>query len=171
MESPKRILIIEDVSAHLSECQRHLNAIGLETIGEVNYARFHGSIEDPTLEEFDLLIDLRDDKNGSEKTNQLDSLGPVSPKTQRKPIRIPGGRIRSVTKFIFPRKVFEENLEELFNDLWNEYIDAIAADEKRHARWIVVRGHIIFFKTVAVFLLSCTLGKLLREVFSFSPDN
>ncbi len=77
-------------------------------------------------------------------------------------------RLRSITQTILPAKTYARVFEQVFNDIAWEYLDAIAESPAK-ARWVKWRGYFIFWQTVFSFLLSSTVGRMLRYVFSFTP--
>ncbi len=78
--------------------------------------------------------------------------------------KIPGSSARFVLRMIFPKKVFERVFAEPISDMQVEYIDALSKGNTPHAKWIVARGRMIILATVAYYLFSSTIGKLIRDL-------
>ena len=64
----------------------------------------------------------------------------------------PCWRLRRFAQFIFPLKAYLNVYGPLFDDIQFEYTEALNKEHIRLARWIVIRGYISFFTTIAAWL-------------------
>jgi hypothetical protein len=64
----------------------------------------------------------------------------------------PGGWLERISRFTFSTKIFAHVYEPMIADMRHEYIEALAAGEKWHARWIHTRGVLAFCKAVMLSL-------------------
>lgn len=55
----------------------------------------------------------------------------------------PGCRLTAIARFLLPEALFKRYVWPTIADMQDEYIDALAASDLWHARWIVARGHLL----------------------------
>ena len=56
--------------------------------------------------------------------------------------KAPGGTLLRVGRFLLSHANYQRYIESHVADIHHEYFAALAVGERRHAKWIVVRGHI-----------------------------
>ncbi|WP_276122622.1 hypothetical protein [Pararhizobium qamdonense] len=71
-------------------------------------------------------------------------------KKKRKIHRPPGYTLSGIMRFVLPKKMYERVIGQMIIDAREEYTEALANGEKRHAKWIAVRLNLM----VAVALLT-----------------
>ena len=76
----------------------------------------------------------------------------------------PGTCLRQFAEFVFSAKSYRRVFKPLCDDIDCEYIDALSAHRKFKARWVRIRGHITFWKTVAV---HCSVSSVFAIVKAF----
>ncbi len=60
----------------------------------------------------------------------------------------PGTTILRISRFIYTQKTFNRIFEPTIADMREEYFEAIQNEEKLKAKWINIRGHLIFVQTM-----------------------
>jgi hypothetical protein len=56
---------------------------------------------------------------------------------------VPGTRLSEITRFLLAKGSYRRYVVPVIADMQHEYVEAIAAGDKWHARWIAVRGHLL----------------------------
>jgi hypothetical protein len=75
----------------------------------------------------------------------------------------PGYRIAYIARFLLTPKAYKAYVEPVIADMQKEYIEAIAALDERHARWIAIRGHLLVIPNWFFALVVGKLAALLRR--------
>jgi hypothetical protein len=75
----------------------------------------------------------------------------------------PGDMLAQVAKFLLTPNAYKKYVEPVIADMQQEYIDAIAARHTWHARYIVLRGHLLVIPGWIYALVVGNLAALLRQ--------
>ena len=75
----------------------------------------------------------------------------------------PGYRLAAILGFLLTRKAFKRFVEPVIADMQHEYIEALAAEHRWRARWIVLRGHLLVIPGCVYALMAGKLWDLLRR--------
>jgi ferric-dicitrate binding protein FerR (iron transport regulator) len=56
---------------------------------------------------------------------------------------IPGTRLTSIARFVLTKEGFQRYVAPAIADMQEEYVEAVAKGDERHAQWIAIRGHLL----------------------------
>lgn len=125
MSSTGGTLNVEDVTRLLAEADFMR--------GELNASDHETEIMDPKVELERILLSIGKGKPTVRAVHR-----------RRKPAKIvrpPGSFLLGVTSFVYSKKTFERVFQQAIADMREEYNEAILANKKWRARFIVVRGN------------------------------
>ena len=74
------------------------------------------------------------------------------------------GLLRSVSEFVFSKKTLEHVVDPIIADMQAEYFEALEAKRRYKARWVLIRGHWSFFKTVGLHSIVKAVFEVWRKV-------
>jgi len=78
--------------------------------------------------------------DAEDNQHQKISTGP----TTRKVHLPPGSLLLRWSRFVFPKKFVESEIQNTVYDMQREYMEALAAGHKQHVRWICIRGYMSY---------------------------
>lgn len=82
-------------------------------------------------------------------------------------LRPPGARLDAFASLIFPKRIYETVMKPCLAETQSEYFEALQAGKLKTAKWIHVRGIMIFWSTVGLQLPVSTI-KLVRKIWTVS---
>jgi len=75
-----------------------------------------------------------------------------------------GSRLLSIVSFIYSKKTVDRVFSQVITDTREEFLEALAAGNLWHARWIHVRGVLSFLTTVVVHAGSSAMATAVRVI-------
>ena len=79
----------------------------------------------------------------------------------------PGHRLRATAERIFDQRTMARVVDPLVTDLQVEHAEAIRQGRVWRSRWILVAGHVVFLKTIAL----CGAGEAIRSLGGWTVDD
>ena len=91
---------------------------------------------------------------------------PIAQPAQARPairvVLVPGTRARWILGVVMTRRAFRRYVYPAITEMQAEYLEALAAGHRRHARWIAIRGHLLLIPG----WLYGLVAQVIRRIFS-----
>jgi hypothetical protein len=81
--------------------------------------------------------------------------------------RPPGSFLVTAARLVYSRRTYTTVFEPNISDMRIEYFEALAENHRGQARWIEIRGHLIFVAMLAHATASC--GKVVSKIWKVIP--